>query len=151
MEESNATPQKPKFDDSILPPSVQEFVRICKRLIREARTGECGEETISQVLATANPRLFGYVREEDYVSVDQALKLLSLGKNRVKFFDLIKVYGINVQTFKGVKVGYHIDDIMRLKYALDCERKKAKPKKPQRYGTGRKRLPIIGEYDERGQ
>ena len=32
--------QKPKFDDSILPSSVQEFVKICKRLIREARTGE---------------------------------------------------------------------------------------------------------------
>ena len=29
--------QKPKFDDSTLPPSVQEFVKLCKRLIREAR------------------------------------------------------------------------------------------------------------------
>ena len=97
--------QKPKFDDSILPPSVQEFVKICKRLIREACTGECGEEEISRVLATANPRIFGYVREEDFVSVDQALKILHLGKNRMKFFELRKDYGSTAQTFKGVNVG----------------------------------------------
>ena len=41
--ENEGQGQKPKFDDSILPPSVQEFVKICKRLIREARTEECGE------------------------------------------------------------------------------------------------------------
>ena len=75
------------------------------------------------MLATANPRIFGYVREEDFVSVDQALKILHLGKNRVKFFELIKDYGITVQTFKGVKVGYLLDEFTRLKYALDNTKK----------------------------
>lgn len=142
---------KPKFDDSILPPSVQEFVKLCKRLIREARTGECGEEEISRVLATANPRIFGYVREEDFVSVDQALKILHLGKNRVKFFELIKDYGITVQTFKGVKVGYLLDEIMRLKYALDNAERTDIPRYHPCYRSAKKRLPVIGEYEKRGQ
>ena len=149
--ENEGQGQKPKFDDSILPPSVQEFVKICKRLIRETRTGECGEEEISRVLATANPRIFGYVREEDFVSVDQALKILHLGKNRMKFFELIKDYGITAQTFKGVKVGYLLDEIMRLKYALDNAERTDIPRYPPCYRSAKKRLPVIGEYEKRGQ
>ena len=57
----------------------------------------------------------GYFREEDFVTADEAMKILHLGQNRNRFFDLIKVYKVQAQTFNGVKIGYKKEEIFKLK------------------------------------
>ena len=50
---------------------------------------------------------------------NKSLKILCLGKNRNRFFDLIKVYKIQSQTFNGVKIGYRKEEIYKLKERLE--------------------------------
>ena len=50
---------------------------------------------------------------------NKSLKILCLGKNRNRFFHLIKVYKIEAKTFNGVKIGYRKEEIYKLKERLE--------------------------------
>ena len=115
-----------------------KVIKICKIFIRLVRDGECTDEDIAETLALAEPRRFGYFRETDYVNVDEAMDILNLGYNRNLFYTLVKQYGIEIKTFKNVRIGYLRNDIERLAYTLKQNRpevlkmkKKRKPKKPR--------------------
>ena len=126
MEDENKT-AKP-YDDRSLPPTVREFVSWCKRFIKLAMYGECGEDEIARSVARANPRRIGYFRETDYLTADESMRVLGLNQNRNKFFELLKIHKIKAQTFKGLKIGYYADDIYELNEILKEEKRKAKRK-----------------------
>ena len=116
------TNQEAKFDYKTLSLKKQYVWKLCKQILRDLKNGECTEEEIDDLIAKTEPRSRGYFREEDFVTADEAMKILCLGKNRNRFFDLIKVYKIESQTFNGVKIGYRREEIHKLKERLAKEK-----------------------------
>ena len=83
--------------------------------MKDLKNGEgCTDEQIDDLIAKTEPRSRGYFREEDFVTADEAMRILKLGHNRNRFFDLLKVYKIQSQTFNGVKIGYRREEIHKL-------------------------------------
>jgi hypothetical protein len=114
MEES-----KEKFDYRTLSLKKQYVWKLCKQILRDLKNGECTEEQIDDLISKTEPRSRGYFREEDFVTADEAMRILKLGQNRNKFFDLLKVYKIESQTFNGMKIGYPKEEIYKLKERLE--------------------------------
>jgi hypothetical protein len=108
------TNQEAKFDYKTLSLKKQYVWKLCKQILRDLKSGECTDEQIDDLIAKTEPRSRGYFREEDFVTADEAMKILHLGQNRNRFFDLIKVYKIESQTFNGVKIGYRKEEIYKL-------------------------------------
>jgi hypothetical protein len=106
--------QEPKFDYKTLSLKKQYAWKLCKQLLRDLKSGDCTDEQIDDLISKTEPRIRGYFREEDFVTADEAMKILRLGQNRNKFFDLLKVYKIQSQTFNGVKIGYRREEIHKL-------------------------------------
>lgn len=105
---------KEKFDYKTLSLKQQYAWKLCKQLLRDLKSGECTDEQIDDLISKTEPRSRGYFREEDFVTADEAMKILHLGQNRNRFFDLLKVYKIQAQTFNGVKIGYKREEIHKL-------------------------------------
>lgn len=103
-----------KFDYKTLSLKKQYAWKLCKQLIRDLKSGDCTDEQIDDLISKTEPRSRGYFREEDFVTADEAMKILRLGQNRNKFFELLKVYKIQSQTFNGVKIGYRREEIHKL-------------------------------------
>lgn len=114
---------KDKFDYRTLSLKKQYVWKLCRQVLRDLKNGECTEEQIDDLISKTEPRSRGYFREEDFVTADEAMKILCLGKNRNRFFTLIKVYKIEAKTFNGVKIGYRINDIYALKDKLESKNK----------------------------
>lgn len=112
METNN---EAPKFDYKTLSLKKQYVWKLCKQVLRDLKNGECTEEQIDDLIAKTEPRSRGYFREEDFVNADEAMNICHLGRNRARFFDLLKVYGIKAQTFNGMKIGYKKEEIYKLK------------------------------------
>lgn len=109
---------KDKFDYKTLSIKKQYVWKFCKQILRDLKNGECTDEQIDDIISKTEPRSRGYFREEDFVNSNEAMKILSLGHNRNRFFTLIKAYDIQAQTFNGMKIGYKKDDIYKLKEKL---------------------------------
>ena len=108
-----------KFDYKTLSLKKQYVWKLCRQVLRDLKNGECTEEQIDDLISKTEPRSRGYFREEDFVTADEAMKILCLGKNRNRFFSLIKLYKIQSQTFNGVKIGYRKEEIYKLKERLE--------------------------------
>lgn len=108
------TNQEAKFDYKTLSLKKQYAWKLCKQLLRDLKSGECTDEQIDDLISKTEPRSRGYFREEDFVTADEAMKILHLGQNRNRFFDLLKAYKIQAQTFNGVKIGYRREEIHKL-------------------------------------
>lgn len=116
------TNQEQKFDYKTLSLKKQYVWKLCKQILRDLKNGECTEEEIDDLISKTEPRSRGYFREEDFVTAEAAMKILKLGSNRNRFFDLIKVYKIESQTFNGVKIGYRREEIHKLGERLAREK-----------------------------
>ena len=116
------TNQEQKFDYKTLSLKKQYVWKWCKQILRDLKNGECTEEEIDDLISKTEPRSRGYFREEDFVTADEAMKILCLGQNRNRFFDLLKVYKIQAQTFNGVKIGYKREEIHKLGERLAREK-----------------------------
>ena len=112
------TNQEAKFDYKTLSLKKQYAWKLCKQILRDLKSGECTDEQIDDLISKTEPRSRGYFREEDFVTADEAMRILKLGQNRNRFFDLLKVYKIQAQTFNGVKIGYKREEIHKLKERL---------------------------------
>lgn len=110
---------KDKFDYKTLSLKKQYVWKLCRQVLRDLKNGECTEEQIDDLISKTEPRSRGYFREEDFVTADEAMKILCLGKNRNRFFGLIKLYKIQSQTFNGVKIGYRKEEIYKLKERIE--------------------------------
>ena len=111
-----------KFDYKTLSLKKQYVWKLCKQILRDLKNGECTDEQIDDLIAKTEPRSRGYFREEDFVTAEAAMKILKLGSNRNRFFDLIKAYKIESQTFNGVKIGYRREEIHKLGERLAKDR-----------------------------
>ena len=109
------TNQEPKFDYKTLSLKQQYVWKLCRQIMKDLKNGEgCTDEQIEDLISKTEPRSRGYFREEDFVTADEAMRILHLGQNRNRFFDLLKVYKIQAQTFNGVKIGYRREEICKI-------------------------------------
>lgn len=79
---------------------------------------DCDDETIVKTMPqVVIPKKVGVV-EEDYMSYDDAIKELHIGYNRNKLSELAKQHNIKSHKFRNMPIGFHKDDIARLKEIL---------------------------------
>lgn len=71
-----------KFDYKTLSLKKQYAWKLCKQLLRDLKSGECTDEQIDDLISKTEPRSRGYFREEDFVTADEAMRILRLGQNR---------------------------------------------------------------------
>lgn len=110
---------KEKFDYRTLSLKQQHVWKLCRQIMKDLKNGEgCTDEQIDDLISKTEPRSRGYFREEDFVTADEALKILRLGQNRNRLFMLLKAHKIESQTFNGVKIGYRKEEIYKLKEKL---------------------------------
>ena len=96
--------------------------------------GECDEADIQDAMTKFHPEKNGYFKQEDFVTADKAMKILHLGCNRVKFFELTKEYGIENHKISNQNVGFLRKDIERLAFILDDEVKEREKKEKKKRG-----------------
>lgn len=110
MEENKAM-----FDYKTLSLKQQYVWKLCRQIMKDLKNGEgCTDEQIDDLISKTEPRSRGYFREEDFVTADEALRVLKLGQNRNRLFMLLKAHKIESQTFNGVKIGYRREEIHKL-------------------------------------
>lgn len=85
---------------------------------------ECSDEDITDAMTKFHPESHGYVKEDDFVNYDKALKILGLSNNRAKLNQLCKKYGIKNVKFNNASIGFPKKDIERLAEVLKAKQKK---------------------------
>lgn len=90
---------------------------------------ECSDEELTDALTKFHPQAHGYVKEDDFVNYDQALKILGLSNNRTKLNQLCKSYGIKNVKFNNASIGFPKKDIERLAEVLKEEHLKKQQKR----------------------
>ena len=103
-------------------PLGHKLLRILGFIAKQVKTVKCSDEEIADLMVLASSERLGYIREEDYVTAYEGMKILGVGKNRAQFFALIKQYGIEANIFNNVKIGYKRNDIIKLRVALSKDK-----------------------------
>ena len=125
-----------KQQENMSKPIIKMALMMLDNIRQQLIDGECDESDIQDAMTKFHPEKNGYFKQEDFVTADKAMKILHLGNNRVKFFELTKEYGIDNRKISNQNVGFLRKDIERLAFILDDEvkerEKKEKKKKGQR-------------------
>lgn len=102
--------------------------------LKEQVLNDCDEQEIVNTMAKFNPESNGYFKQDDFVTADKAMRVLHLGQNRNKFFELTKEYGIENHKISNQNVGFLRKDIERLSELLseDVEKRKFKQNKKEK-------------------
>jgi hypothetical protein len=101
---------------------------------------DCSEEEIVKSMAKFHPETNGYFKQDDFVTADKAMRMLHLGQNRNKFFQLTKEYGIENHKISNQNVGFLRKDIEQLCEVLQDEVEERKFKQNKKTKGQRKRL-----------
>lgn len=106
---------------SRLSPAGRALWRLLRAAMEQLLAGECSEDEIADTASRLSPESHGLKREDDYVTIDEGMRILHFGHNRVGFCNLMKKYGIPNETFNNVKIGYNRHRLVALKHRLDDE------------------------------
>lgn len=91
---------------------------------------DCDDSEITQGMTQFHPsNNKDYFNPKEYCNADKAMKILHLGYNRKKFFELIKEYGIKNHKVNNAPLGYKISEIERLYTLLKAQNKVVKQRK----------------------
>ena len=61
-------------------PLGHKLLRILGFIAKQVKTGKCSDEEIADLMVLASSERLGYIREEDYVTEDEGMKILGVGK-----------------------------------------------------------------------
>lgn len=136
-------PLKKKASIDEQPPIIRAAYRMLKSATRQLLYGECSEDEIAETLSTISKMESGYKREDDYVTIDEGMRILGFGQNRVGFCNLMKQHGIVNEKFNNVKIGYNKHKILALKSQMndDYQKRRAKLDRKKR----RRQIPIADD------
>lgn len=77
--------------------------------------GDCSDDELNENLSRLNCEANkDYINKNDYINADQAIKILGIGYNRNKLFELTKKYGIVNHTLNNQHIGFKRKEIERL-------------------------------------
>ena len=99
---------------------------------------DCTDEQLASAIQLVIPNiaLDGGVNPSEYCNADKAMDILHLGKNRKRFFDLLKVYKVKSNKINNQPIGYKLSDIYKIAHFILPDKEKANLKK--QYGNGTK-------------
>lgn len=89
---------------------------------------DCSEKDIALALNSLSKVNSEYIREDDYLNYDKAMKMLCFSANRAGFSTLMKKNGIQQHTFKNQKIGFKKSEILALIAELEEKGEMKKPK-----------------------
>lgn len=104
----------------------KQFVLSMIDSVREQVLNDCDDETLISRMSDLNILDADAFHEDDYYTYDEAIAELGIAYNRNKLSDLAKKHGIRNRKFKNVSVGFHKDDIRKLKLILNRGNKGSK-------------------------
>lgn len=89
--------------------STLDFIK--ERIIK----GDCSDEELQENMSRINCEANDdYINKNDYVNADQAIKILGIGYNRNKLFELTKKYGVVNHTLNNQHIGFKRKEIERI-------------------------------------
>jgi hypothetical protein len=127
------------MDDKKLSPIKRMALALLDKLKEQVIT-DCDESEVVSTMAKFSPENNGYFKQDDFVTADKAMKILHLGQNRSRFFQLTKEYGIENHKISNQNIGFLRKDIDRLAELIDDEVKEREFKENQKKKGQRKRL-----------
>ena len=104
----------------------KQFVLSIIDRVRDEVLNNCDDETLTSRMHEIKVLDFDSFREEDYYTYDEAIKELGIPYNRNKLSELAKKHNVRNRRFKNVPVGFHKDDINKLRLILDKQNKGSK-------------------------
>lgn len=104
---------------SKLSPFMKIVFNTLHRWINQLLNGDCDEDTISDAASKINSSTTGYVHEDDYVTLDEAMRILNFGQNRVGCLSLMRRNGIKCEKFNNLSIGYNRDKVVALKKKMN--------------------------------
>ena len=66
-----------------LPPSGRALVKTLLDIVEQILSGRCDEEEIEDVSRRVNPDMKGYKCEDDYVTIDEGMRIMHYNRNRL--------------------------------------------------------------------
>lgn len=105
-----------KFDYKSLSLQGQYVWRLCKQVMRDLKDGKCTDEEINRIVSNIDADKNGYIHPDDYLPAEKAMKELRVHRNQ--FFALTKEHNIQCKKINGHSIGYHKNDIQRLRNTL---------------------------------
>ena len=77
---------------------------------------DCSDEQLASAIQLVMPSvtLGGGINPCDYCNADKAMDILHLGKNRKRFFDLLRVYDVKNNKINNQPIGYKLSDIYKI-------------------------------------
>lgn len=99
---------------------------------------DCTDEQLASAIQLVIPNiaLDGGINPSEYCNADKAMDILHLGKNRKRFFDLLKVYKVKNNKINNQPIGYKLSDIYKIAHYILPDKEKENLKK--QYGNGTK-------------
>lgn len=94
--------------------------------VREQVLTECDDETLVSRMSDLRVVDRNAFHEDDYYTYDEAIAELEIGYNRNRLAELAKKHNVRNKKFKNVSVGFHKDDIRKLKLILSRQNKGSK-------------------------
>lgn len=109
------------MDELKLSPMKRALLAMWDKVREQIISPECDDEAI--IVNTSKLKILNQdaFREEEFMTYDEAIKELKIPYNRNKLSSLVKKYGIKSRKFKNSPVGFHKDDIARLKLLIAKE------------------------------
>jgi hypothetical protein len=127
------------MDEEKLSPIKRMALALLDKLKEQVIT-DCDESEVVSTMSKFNPENNGYFKQDDFVTADKAMKILHLGQNRSRFFQLTKEYGIENHKISNQNIGFLRKDIDRLAELIDDEVREREFKENQKKKGQRKRL-----------
>ena len=92
---------------------------------------DCSDEQLASAIQLVMPSvtLGGGINPCDYCNADKAMDILHLGKNRKRFFDLLKIYDVKNNKINNQPIGYKLSDIYKIAQHILPDEVKHKSKK----------------------
>lgn len=102
----------------------KQFVLSVLDNIRDQVINDCDDETLTARMSDMRTLDIDAFHEDDYYTYDEAINELGIGYNRNRLSELAKKYNVRNRKFKNVSVGFHKDDIRKLKLILNRDNNK---------------------------
>ena len=99
---------------------------------------DCTDEQLASAIQLVIPNISadGGINQREYCNADKAMDILHLGKNRKRFFNLLKVYKVKNNKINNQPIGYKLSDIYKIAHYILPDKEKENLKK--QYGNGTK-------------
>lgn len=102
-----------------LSPLMKSALKVVDTIREQIVNGECDEENVAKSMTKLHPASDkDYINPKDYCKGEKAMEMLHLGRNTVKFFQLLKQYKVECVKINNKSIGYRIKDIERIKEDL---------------------------------